>query len=382
MQVTNLSEQERHSRFMNEFDKFAFEAGESLTSVYKRFSRLVNDMDRNKIKLINMVLNTKFLNSLQPKWNKYVTNVHLTNKLRNNHYDVLFDHLHQYEALVNASRAKRAAKTHDPLTLVANTYPSSSSSRSPPDYYVIHPPSVIGYDDDYKGEAICDDQEDILTTLMMLLSRVITQHYSTPTNNRLRTFSNTRNQAIVQADRLDIQRKNVRNSGHYARDCLKPRVRDSKYFQEQLLIAKKDEAGIILNDEQNDFLIVDAYEVEEFDDLNVIVCMMAQIQQAGSDSKHGSIYDSDFISEVSGLCMSFINELYSKIDHEQTYHEQPEIIKPTIGDDQINSDIIFDYPNMKVNDEQVEQDKNAHDQRDTQFELLVKNVRKEAENNE
>ncbi|GKE18479.1 hypothetical protein Tco_1426056 [Tanacetum coccineum] len=154
------------------------------------------------------------------------------------------------------------------------------------------------------------------------------------------------------------------------------------YFLEQLLIAKKDEAGIILNDEQNDFLIIDAYKVEEFDDLNVIVCMMAQIQQAGSDSKHGLIYDSDFISEVSGLCMSFINELYSKIDHEQTYHEQPEIIKPTIGDDQINSDIIFDYPNMKVNDEQVEQDKNAHDQRDTEFELLVKNVRKEAENNE
>ncbi|GKC20654.1 hypothetical protein Tco_1022804 [Tanacetum coccineum] len=72
--------------------------------------------------------------------------------------------------LVNASRAKRVAKTHDPLALVANTYASSSSSRSPPAYYVTHPPLEIDYDDDYQGEAICDDQEDSLTTAMMLLA--------------------------------------------------------------------------------------------------------------------------------------------------------------------------------------------------------------------
>ncbi|GJT84058.1 gag-pol polyprotein [Tanacetum coccineum] len=213
MQGTDLSEQERHSRFMNKFDKFTFEAEESLTYVYECFSRLKNDMDQNKITPINMGVNTKFLNSLQPQWNKYVTNVCLTKKLKDDHYDVLFDHLHQYEVIVNVSRAKRVAKIHDPLALVANTY----------------------------------------------------EHYSTPTNNRLRTYSNTKNQAIVKADRVDIQSKNVEwprilrtttNSkngpnvqcyncnakGHYARDCPKPRVRNSKYFQEQMLLAKKDEA--------------------------------------------------------------------------------------------------------------------------------------------
>ncbi|GJU76127.1 hypothetical protein Tco_1273197 [Tanacetum coccineum] len=53
----------------------------------------------------------------------------------------------QYEKLVIASREKKAAKKHDPLTLVAHT--SSSSSRSLPSYYVIHPPSMVDYDDDY-----------------------------------------------------------------------------------------------------------------------------------------------------------------------------------------------------------------------------------------
>ncbi|GKC32765.1 retrovirus-related pol polyprotein from transposon TNT 1-94 [Tanacetum coccineum] len=223
----------------------------------------------------------------RPEWNKYVTNVRLTKNLKEDPYDVLFDHLQQYEGLVNASRAKRAAKTHDPLALVANTY---------------------------AREAICDDQEDSLTTTMMLLARAITQRYSTPTNNRLRTSSNTRNQAVVQADRVDIQSKNVGNGGryvrrttdnqgdsarngnvkketgngnvqrilrttansgnasnvqcyncnakgHYARDCLKPRVRDSKYFLEQMLLAKKNEDQIILTHEHNDFLLVDAFEI-------------------------------------------------------------------------------------------------------------------------
>ncbi|GKG07096.1 hypothetical protein Tco_0330065, partial [Tanacetum coccineum] len=60
-------------------------------------------------------------------------------------------------------------------------------------------------------EAICDDQGDSLTTAMMLIAQEITQRYSIPINNRLRTYSNTGNQAIVQADRMDIQSKNVGN---------------------------------------------------------------------------------------------------------------------------------------------------------------------------
>ncbi|GJR95086.1 hypothetical protein Tco_0267260 [Tanacetum coccineum] len=158
---------------------------------------------------------------------------------------------------------------------------------------------------------------------MMLLARAITQRYSTPTNNRLRTSSNTRNQAIVQADRVDIQSINVRNSGrgfyepwiiremllifnvitampkglqiprdgpgHYARDCPKQRVRDLKYFLEQMLLVKKYEVGIILTNEQNDFLLADAYEVEEFEDLNATACMMARIQQIVDDSDNRPI---------------------------------------------------------------------------------------------
>ncbi|GJV38813.1 retrovirus-related pol polyprotein from transposon TNT 1-94 [Tanacetum coccineum] len=63
-------------------------------------------------------------------------------------YDLLYDFLKQNEVNVNASKAKRAAKAHDPLILIANTYASPSQSRSSPAYYVTHPPSMVANDSD------------------------------------------------------------------------------------------------------------------------------------------------------------------------------------------------------------------------------------------
>ncbi|GJU98690.1 hypothetical protein Tco_1327961 [Tanacetum coccineum] len=59
-------------------------------------------------------------------------------------------------------------------------------------------------------------------------------------------------------------------------------------------------------------------------------------------------------------------------DHEQTYHEPPKIINSTIGDDQINRNIIFDDPNMKVNNSCVDDDKYVHDPYELeQFSLIA-----------
>ncbi|GJW22813.1 hypothetical protein Tco_0033435 [Tanacetum coccineum] len=315
-----------------------------------------------------------FLNCLHPEWYNYVTNVRLAKNVKDEQYDVLFDHLQEYERLVIASRAKKVAKTHDPLALVAHT--SSSSSRSTPPYYVTHPPFVVDYDDDYQGDTFSNDQEDSLTFAMMLLARAITQ-------------------PVVQADRVNIQSRNVGNDGrtarrsyntqeesaessnvqketgnvqrtlrtyslgnatnvqcyncsakgHYERNFPKPRVRDSKYFMEQMLLAKKDKAKVILSNKQNDFLLADAAQMEEIEELSVNICMIAIIQQATTDFDEEPSYDSAFISEVHTPSTSFINPLFSN----------------------------------KINYGNIEHDKNAHDQHDRELELLARNAYKEAE---
>ncbi|GJS76815.1 hypothetical protein Tco_0726696 [Tanacetum coccineum] len=59
-------EQHRHSRLADEFDKFVTVEGESLSFVYEWLTTLVNFMDRNEIRPLSILINTKFLNSLQP----------------------------------------------------------------------------------------------------------------------------------------------------------------------------------------------------------------------------------------------------------------------------------------------------------------------------
>ncbi|GJT29321.1 hypothetical protein Tco_0909596 [Tanacetum coccineum] len=83
---------------------------------------------------------------------------------------------------------------------------------------------------------------------------------------------------------------------------------------------------------------------------------MTHNQPANVDSDEDSSYDYAFISEVQTPSTSYMND-----DHEQTYHEPPKIINSTIGDDQINRNIIFDDPNMKVNNSCVDDDKYVHD---------------------
>ncbi|GJT65806.1 ribonuclease H-like domain-containing protein [Tanacetum coccineum] len=234
------------------------------------------------------------------------------------YYDDLFNYLQQFEKLVNASRAKKLEKSHDPLALVAHT---GSSSRTTSPYYVTHLSSVVDYDNDYQGDTVKNTSEDPLTSAMILLARAITQLFSNPTNNCLRTSSNTRNQAIVQAERVHIQSRNFENASkdssgtltvnvqcyncsekcHYARICPKLRVRDSKYFKVQMLLAKQDEARVILTDEHNNFLFADASRMEEIKELSANICLMARIQPANFDSDAGPSYDSTFLSEESKL---------------------------------------------------------------------------------
>nr|GEV58553.1 integrase, catalytic region, zinc finger, CCHC-type, peptidase aspartic, catalytic [Tanacetum cinerariifolium] len=172
-------------------------------------------------------------------------------------FEDLFYYLHQFKKLVNTSSAKKLEKSHDPLALVAHT---GSSFRNTSSYYVTHPTSIVDYDDEYQQDAIQTNPEDPLASAMLLLARAITQNFFNPTNNRLRTLSNTRLQAIIQGD--------------------------------------KDEAGVILTDEQNDFLFADASRLEEIEDLSVNTCLMVRIQPTNNTFDAGPNYDPAFINFV------------------------------------------------------------------------------------
>nr|GEU59718.1 hypothetical protein [Tanacetum cinerariifolium] len=278
MRGTIQNKVDRETCFTNEFDQFVAEPGEALVFIYNRFAQLMDDLERNDMHFPIVTINTKFLNSLQPEWLKYVSQVRLAKRLTVDTFDDLFDYLQQFEKLVNTSRAKKLEKSHVPLALVAHTGSGNTS--------------------------------------------------------------------IVQC-------YNCSGKGHYARNCPKPRVRDSKYIMKQMLMAKQDEAGVILTDEQNDFLFADASRMEEIEEHSVHICLMAKIQPTNDTSDAGPSYDSAFVSEVQS---SSINK-----NEEQMYPTHTKMINSTIGDDQIDSNIIFDTPNGNVNSSSVEKDTHVLD---------------------
>ncbi|GJR39367.1 hypothetical protein Tco_1215051 [Tanacetum coccineum] len=311
-------------------------------------------------------------------------------------------------------------KNHDPLALIAHssqTHASPSYFHSPQPYYVTHPSSVVDYEEDCQGDLQRDAQEDKLTTTMMLLTRAITQKFFTPTNNRLRTSSNTRNQVVIHDGRVDIQTKNVgygrygnKNAGkqnrnqaanagngkvqqvdetnqivervprtRQNRDMENIQIHDAKYFMEQMLLAMKDEAGGTLNDEENDFMLDNAYGDETLEELTVAVIMMARIQPAYDNAETEPKYDVEAVSEVNASHINIISSMISKGVHEHTNHEKLKTVINTSDDDQMDCNIIFDDPYVENNGGTVEHDSNAHDQF-FDIKSLVYNVQREAEN--
>ncbi|GJU70823.1 hypothetical protein Tco_1262228 [Tanacetum coccineum] len=253
---------------------------EALVSVYNRFAQLMNDLEQNKMIFPIVTVNTKFLNSLQPEWLKYVTQVRLAKRLTVDSFDDLFDYLQQFEKLVNASRAKKLEKSHDPF---------SFSNR-------VHLPEI-----------------QLLLCLHILRGAVVDYDGCLP--------ARMINQAIIQGDRVNIQ---SRNSGNTGRDTRRAYVQEevaegsnaqneTENVQRTLRTSSSGNTStvqcyncsgkghyarnLLLTDEQNDFLFADASRMEETEELSANICLIARIQPSNNTSDDGPSYDSAFISE-------------------------------------------------------------------------------------
>ncbi|GKD99753.1 hypothetical protein Tco_1387737 [Tanacetum coccineum] len=79
------------------WDIFASVQGETLYEYYWRFSQLINDMHTIGMAMLQVQVNTKFMNALPPEWSKFVTDVKLAKSLYTTNYDQLYAYLSQHE---------------------------------------------------------------------------------------------------------------------------------------------------------------------------------------------------------------------------------------------------------------------------------------------
>ncbi|GJX03827.1 retrovirus-related pol polyprotein from transposon TNT 1-94 [Tanacetum coccineum] len=189
----------------------------------------------------------------------------------------------QYQNEVNDIRAERIAKSANPLALLVIAQP---------------------YSDNYY------QRDKDMQKNLALFAKYFKRLYK-PTNNNLRTSSNSRNKTEDTTPRYNndnqsgrfrnqrtmivvgtretvgspvvkqtgIQCFNCKGFGHYAKECRKPkRVKDYTYHKEKMMMYRQAEQGVPLQVEQADWLADTDEEIDE-QELEAHYSFMAKIQE-------------------------------------------------------------------------------------------------------
>jgi cytochrome c553 len=401
MEGTQLNKDDMESKLYMEYTNITIEPGESLESYYHCFTNVVNDLERHKITVPRIAVNSKFVGSLGPDWHKYVTFVRQTKNLHDASYGLLYDFLKHHEPEVEKDRALRGGYSPSPapnsLALVAqsNYAPPQMSNHAhvqEQNYFSYPQSSMVSYDSSSKNtstqlvpynnnDAVYysnsqDDDDEEFNTLnqgLALIARAFSK-FSNKTNNRQRSSSNTRNQAVVNDGRVEIQNRNygrsgsgsssgnfgngqrynnngnvqrynnsggfrnnsgasqqrsepveTRNSnsgnavwcyncnekGHIATTCPQPRTRGSKFHKQALLMALQDEKDGNFTEQENNFMAT-TYNDDDMEDLeaNAAVMLMANMQELQLNDS-GPVYDTDGLSQVHDPNACLIHEIAS-----------------------------------------------------------------------
>ncbi|GJY25619.1 hypothetical protein Tco_0400345 [Tanacetum coccineum] len=124
-----------------------------------------------------------------PEWSRFVTIVKQTEELDTVSYHKLFDILKQYQKEVNEICVERIAKT----SKHASTRHKGKKFTKP-----VTPPSEPGSDEDSNPEQAQKDKE--MQKNLALIVKYFKKLYK-PTNNNLRTSSNSRNKTVDTSSR-------------------------------------------------------------------------------------------------------------------------------------------------------------------------------------
>ncbi|GJR54352.1 retrovirus-related pol polyprotein from transposon TNT 1-94 [Tanacetum coccineum] len=366
-QGESLNVQDVKTNLFWEFGKFTSRDGESMESYYSRFYKLMNELTRNNLQVSPMQVNVQFLQQLQPEWSRFVTVVKQRQEIDTVSYHKLFDVLKQFQNEVNDIRSERLARSANPLALLAAAQPYSDnyyqapkpqrsnapsymqSSSTRPSASTRHKGKEIAKPVTPQSESVSEEDSDPeqarrdkdMKKNLALLAKYFKKLYK-PTNNNLRTSSNSRNKTEDTTPRYNndnqsgqfgnqrtmtvagaretvgspvvqqngIQCFNCKGFGHYARECRKPkRVKDYAYHKEKMMMCKQAEQGVPLQAEQADWLEDTDEEIDE-QELEAHYSYMAKIQEVSPE-------------ETSSTCESAFGRLYYVVICTCSEHDLP-----------------------------------------------------------
>nr|GEV21439.1 reverse transcriptase domain-containing protein [Tanacetum cinerariifolium] len=240
----------------------------------------------------------KGYNKVNPSaFKMFVMIVKQQHKLDEVSYHKHFDILKQYHKEVNELCVERLARNVNPLALVATAQANQDPYKGKEIAKPITSPSESASKEDSDLEQAQRDKD--IQKNLALIAKYFKRIYK-PTNNNLRTSSNSRNKNVDTTPRENagspvvqqsgIQCFNCKKLGHFAKECKKPKkVKDSTYHKEKMLLCKQAKKGVPLQAEQYDWLADTDEEIDE-QELEAHYSYMAKILEvptadSGTDSE-------------------------------------------------------------------------------------------------
>nr|GEX06870.1 retrovirus-related Pol polyprotein from transposon TNT 1-94 [Tanacetum cinerariifolium] len=265
----------------------------------------------------------------------------------------------------------------------------------------ITPPSEADFEEDSDPEQAQRDKD--MQKNLALIAKHFKNIYK-PTNNNLRTSSNSRNKNVDTTSRYKnddhsgqfgkqrtvnvagtrekvgspvvhqsgIQCFNCKEFVHFAKECRKPkRVKDSAYQKEKMLLCKQAEQGFPLQAEQYDWLADMDEEVDE-QELEAHYSYMAKIQEVPTADIG---IDSEPVEQVHN------DARYNVFANDPQHYEQSESISYTCLVETDDSSIIPDSPDMCEDDIQNDQNDVESDDERVALANLIANLKLDVNEN-
>ncbi|GJS47100.1 hypothetical protein Tco_0597221 [Tanacetum coccineum] len=357
-QGESINVQDLETNLYWEFGKFTSRDGESLESYYSRFYKMMNELVRNQCHVTNHQVNVQFLLQLQPEWQMFVTLVKQSQELKTVSYHKLYDILKQHQNEVNEIRAKRLAHTANPLALVSQQQPvyhptqntQYSSTRSQQSTRNKGKTIVTSSAPTYDPEPVTVTEDEEMSKvkeidkLMALISISFKKIYK-PTNNNLRTSSNT-------------SRANQDNS---------PRINRGTGYDNQRAV---NVAGAKENVEQADWKD-DTDDESDDQELEAHYMYMAHTQEVTPDpvDNSGLIFDVELMHKVQNN-----NDNYNVFAMENEHPEQPESSNDIYLTEQGDTNITID--SLDICYDRAQDDQDETDDLDQERDLLASLIQK------
>jgi len=233
---TEKIKKNRRNILVQEYEYFAAKSGESLTEVYDRFLKLLNDLALVDKEYPNEDSNSKFMSALPEEWDVQTSIIRDRSDLNDLSLDEVYGRLKTYELELQQRRNRRNVKSKQ-VALKAEIRPErkrTSASRKEKEIQTSDseeesPDQTPDESSDISNESPDDDAEieELVAMFAKGVKKIAFRNFNK--NNNRRRFDSKDKDAFKKKDNKDLKSKSIDKSkvkcykceklGHYATEC-------------------------------------------------------------------------------------------------------------------------------------------------------------------